>query len=127
VSPRISSSAVLIRAYTHVHDVAGLVLAILDAPDEADRIFYGVAGGPLVTTTEVAQLVRELIPGTDVQIGEELSEGEAAVVALRGELSIENARSHWAGSPATRPFARASPSTSSTTVPSIQQRLEYRR
>jgi nucleoside-diphosphate-sugar epimerase len=65
---------------------------MLDAPDDADRIFYGSAGGPLVTTTEVARIVQELVPGADVEIGEELSEAEKPVVALRGELSIDNAR-----------------------------------
>jgi len=80
------------RAYTHVHDIAGLVIAMLDAPDDADRIFYGSTGGPLVTTTEVAEIVRQLVPGADVEIGEQLSEAEQPVVALRGELSIENAR-----------------------------------
>jgi UDP-glucose 4-epimerase len=80
------------RAYTHVRDVAGLVVAMLDAPDDADRIFYGSAGGAMTTTTEVAEIVRELVPGADVEIGEELSEAEKPVAALRGELSIENAR-----------------------------------
>jgi len=88
------------RAYTHVRDIAGLVIAMLDAPDDADRIFYGAAGGPLVTTSEVAQIVRELVPGADVEIGEELSEAEKPVVALRGELSIENARTQLGWEPA---------------------------
>lgn len=87
------------RAYTHVRDIAGLVIAMLDAPDEADRIFYGAAGGALVTTTEVAEIVRELVPGADVAIGETLSEAEKPVVALRGELSIENARSQLGWEP----------------------------
>jgi UDP-glucose 4-epimerase len=79
------------RAYTHAIDVAGLVVAMLDAPDDADRIFYGSAGGPMTTTTEVAEIVRGLLPGADVEIGEELSEAEKPVAALRAELSIENA------------------------------------
>ena len=87
------------RAYTHARDIAGLVIAMLDAPDDADRIFYGSAGGPLVTTTEVAKIVRELVPGADVEIGEELSEAEKPVVALRGELSIENARAQLGWEP----------------------------
>ena len=87
------------RGYTHVRDIAGLVLAMLDAPDDADRIFYGAAGGPLVTTSEVARIVRELVPGADVEIGEELSEAEKPVVALRGELSIENARAQLGWEP----------------------------
>jgi UDP-glucose 4-epimerase len=87
------------RAYTHARDIAGLVIAMLDAPDNADRIFYGSAGGPLVTTSEVAQIVRELVPGADVEIGEELSEAEKPVAALRGELSIENARTQLGWEP----------------------------
>ena len=71
------------RAYTHARDIASLVVAMLDAPDDADRIFYGSTGGAMATTTEVAQIVRELVPGADVEIGEELSEAEKPVVALR--------------------------------------------
>lgn len=80
------------RAYTHVQDIASLVVSLLDAPDDADRIFYGSTGGPLVSTSEVAELVRDVIPGSDVEIGEELSEEERPVAALRGELLVENAR-----------------------------------
>ena len=87
------------RPYTHVRDIAGLVLAMLDAPDDADRIFYGSTGGPMVTTTEVAEIVRELVPGADIEIGEELSEAEKPVVALRAELSIENARTQLGWEP----------------------------
>jgi UDP-glucose 4-epimerase len=87
------------RAYTHARDIAGLVVAMLDAPDGADRIFYGSTGGAMVTTTEVAQIVRELVPGADVEIGEELSEAEKPVVALRAELSIENARAQLGWEP----------------------------
>ena len=87
------------RAYTHARDIAGLVVAMLDAPGDADRIFYGSTGGKMVTTTEVAQIVRELVPGADVEIGEELSEAEKPVVALRAELSIENARAQLGWEP----------------------------
>jgi UDP-glucose 4-epimerase len=80
------------RSYTHAEDIAGLVLTMLEAPDDADRIFYGATGEPLVTTTKVAELVREIVPGADVSIGEELSEAEKSVAAMRGRLSIENAR-----------------------------------
>ena len=46
----------------------------------------------MVTTTEVGLIVRDLVPGADVEIGEELSEAEKPVVALRGRLSVDNAR-----------------------------------
>jgi UDP-glucose 4-epimerase len=87
------------RAYTHARDIAGLVLAMLAAPDDADRIFYGATGEELTTTTEVAQIVRELVPGAQVEIGEELSEAERPVVAMRGRLSIENARTQLGWEP----------------------------
>ncbi len=80
------------RPYTHAQDIAGLVVAMLDGPDDADRIFYGSTGGPMVTTTEVAQMVREIVPGADIEIGAGLSEAEKPVVALRAQLSVENAR-----------------------------------
>lgn len=80
------------RDYTHAADIASLVVAVLDGPDDADRIFYGATGEPLVTTTEVARLVNELVPGADVAIGEELSEAEIPVMELRGQLSVDNAR-----------------------------------
>jgi nucleoside-diphosphate-sugar epimerase len=80
------------RDYTHASDIGGLVVAMLAAPDDADRIFYGATGRPLVTTTEVARIVMELVPGADIEIGEELTEAEKPIVELRGQLSIANAR-----------------------------------
>jgi UDP-glucose 4-epimerase len=80
------------RDYTHATDIAGLVLALLSAPENSDRIFYGATGEPLVTTTEVARIVMEVVPGADIKIGSTLADAEKAVVALRGQLSIRNAR-----------------------------------
>lgn len=87
------------RDYTHARDIASLVLAVLAAPDGADRVFYGATGEPLVTTSEVAALVREIVPGADVSVGDELSDDEKPVAALRGQLSIENARTQLAWEP----------------------------
>jgi nucleoside-diphosphate-sugar epimerase len=88
------------RDYTHAADIASLVLAVLGAPPDADRIFYGATGEPLATTSEVAALVREVVSGADVSIGEELSEAERPIAALRGQLSIENARAQLGWAPA---------------------------
>jgi nucleoside-diphosphate-sugar epimerase len=90
------------RDYTHAADIASLVVAVLDGPDDADRIFYGATGEPLVTTTEVAELVNELVAGADVAIGEELSEAEIPVMELRGQLSVENAREQLGWEPTYR-------------------------
>jgi nucleoside-diphosphate-sugar epimerase len=87
------------RDYTHAEDIATLVLAVLEAPDDADRIFYGATGEPLVTTTQVAEYVREVVPGADVSIGEELAEAEKGVVSMRGQLSTENSRAQLGWEP----------------------------
>jgi UDP-glucose 4-epimerase len=47
----------------------------------------------------VAEIVRGLVPGADVEIGEELSEAEKPVAGLRAELSIENARTQLGWEP----------------------------
>jgi nucleoside-diphosphate-sugar epimerase len=80
------------RDYTHVDDVAALAAALLEAPDEADRVFYAATGEPLITAGDVAQVVRELIPGADIEIADGLSEADQLEIRYRGRLSIENAK-----------------------------------
>lgn len=89
---RFESGGSHIRDYTHAADIASLVVALLRAPEDADRIFYGATGEPLTPTSDVARLVMELIPGADIKIQKRLSEDERAVAELRGRLSIDNAR-----------------------------------
>ena len=71
------------RAYTHARDIAGLVVAMLDAPDDADRIFYGSHGRAAGDHHRGRADRARARPGADVEIGEELSEAEKPVVALR--------------------------------------------
>jgi nucleoside-diphosphate-sugar epimerase len=80
------------RDYTHAADLASLVASILEGPDEADRIFYGATGRPLCTASEVAAIVRELVPGSVVEIGDEWTEIDRLELPIRGQYSIENAR-----------------------------------
>jgi nucleoside-diphosphate-sugar epimerase len=87
-----SSGGPLARDYTHVADVASLAVALLDAPDGADRVFYAATGEPLVTAAEVAKIVMELVPGSRIEIADALSETDEATLRFRGRLSIENAR-----------------------------------
>jgi nucleoside-diphosphate-sugar epimerase len=86
------------RAYTHVEDVTSLTAAILEAPEGADRVFYGSNGGPLVTASEVASLVREVVPAADIEIGEALGPEDRFELNIRGVLSVDNARQQlgWA-------------------------------
>jgi nucleoside-diphosphate-sugar epimerase len=80
------------RDYTHAADVAGLAAALLDAPDDADRVFYGATGEPLVTAGELATLVMELVPGSEIEIPDVLTEADQMELPYRGRLSVENSR-----------------------------------
>jgi nucleoside-diphosphate-sugar epimerase len=80
------------RDYTHASDVASLAAELVDAPDDADRVFYGATGQPLVTAAEVARIVMELVPGSRIEIADILSEADQMELPYRGRLSIENAR-----------------------------------
>jgi UDP-glucose 4-epimerase len=80
----------------HVEDVARAVLAALDAPDPTGRI-YDITGGERVTLDHVAALVRERIPGADIELGPgHLSEpdrqGPIAITAADRELGY---RPRW--------------------------------
>ena len=80
------------RDYTHASDLASLAVACLEGPDDADRIFYGATGEPLVTAGDVARIVMELVPGSRIDIADVLSEQDQMELPYRGVLSIENAR-----------------------------------
>jgi UDP-glucose 4-epimerase len=69
---RLPHGASVPRDYTHVHDIAGIAAAALSVPASRlrHRVFYAASGmNPLVTAGEVAQIVREMVPGADVDIG----------------------------------------------------------
>jgi nucleoside-diphosphate-sugar epimerase len=80
------------RDYTHAADVAQLALQAVDKPADQvqDRVFYGATGQPLVTAGQVAGLVKELIPGADIEIGSGLSQADLLEIRYRGVLSIQN-------------------------------------
>lgn len=89
---RLACGGLVPRDYTNVVDLAELVVAVLDGPAEADRIFYGATGGPLRTAADVGAIVRELVPDADVEIGEAWTDVDRAELPFRGRYSIENAR-----------------------------------
>jgi UDP-glucose 4-epimerase len=89
---RLASGGPLPRDYTHVRDIASLTAAILDAPHDADRVFYAATGQPLVTAAQAAKVVMELVPGAAIEIGDTLSEDDQVELGFRGILSVENAR-----------------------------------
>jgi len=87
------------RDYTHASDVASLAVACLDAPDDADRIFYGATGEPLVTAGDVARIVMELVPGSRIEIPDILTEADQMELPYRGQLSIEANRTQLGWEP----------------------------
>jgi nucleoside-diphosphate-sugar epimerase len=87
------------RDYTHAADVASLARACLEGPDDADRIFYGATGEPLVTAAQVAQIVMELVPGSRIEIPDVLTEADQMELPYRGQLSTENARTQLGWEP----------------------------
>jgi nucleoside-diphosphate-sugar epimerase len=87
------------RDYTHASDLASLAVACLDGPDDADRVFYGATGEPLVTAGEVAEIVMDVVPGSRIEIPDVLSEADQMELPYRGRLSIDNARSQLGWEP----------------------------
>jgi len=90
------------RDYTHVRDVATLTAAVVDAPDEVDRIFFAATGEPLVTASRAARIVAELIPGARIEIANGLGPDDQGEIAFRGVLSIRNAQEQLGWGPSYR-------------------------
>ena len=82
------------RDYTHAADVAQLIVQAADIPatQVKDRVFFGATGRPLVTAGQVAEVVKQIIPGADIEIGSGLSADDLLEIRYRGVLSIDNAR-----------------------------------
>jgi UDP-glucose 4-epimerase len=87
------------RSYTHIEDCASLICAVIDAPKDADHVFYAAHGGPLTTATEVAAIVRDLVPGADIEIGDVLSDADRYELNFRAPLSMSNARNQLGWQP----------------------------
>jgi nucleoside-diphosphate-sugar epimerase len=98
-SVRLPSGGPLTRDYTHVADIADLVVALIARPAIADRVFFGATGEPLVSAAEVAEMVRRLVPDSAISIGMSLSEEDEVESGFRGRLSIENAREQLGWTP----------------------------
>jgi nucleoside-diphosphate-sugar epimerase len=73
---RVPHGRYLPRDYTHVDDIAGIAVAALDVPASQlrHRVFYAASGmNPLVNGEQVADIVREMVPGANVEIGETIT------------------------------------------------------
>lgn len=74
------------RDYTHVHDIAGIAAAALNAPSQrlTHRVFYAATGQRLVTAGEVADIINELVPGANIHMAGGLSELDKLGIRFRG-------------------------------------------
>jgi nucleoside-diphosphate-sugar epimerase len=82
------------RDYTHVADCGDGIVVALQAPPwqaGAQRII-NVASGSARTAAEVAKIVRDTIPGADIEIGDELTPLEEQNVKMRASLDIRAAK-----------------------------------
>jgi nucleoside-diphosphate-sugar epimerase len=93
------SGGKLPRDYTHVQDVADLTAAVLNADNDTDKVFYAATGQPLVTASEVAKIIRELLPGASISVSNELSPLDEMEASFRGVLSIANAQEQLGWTP----------------------------
>ena len=82
------------RDYTHVLDCSdGIVTALMAPPWKAgEQRVINVASGNARTASEVAKIVRDTIPGSDIEIGDELTPLEEQNVKMRTSLDIAAAK-----------------------------------
>jgi nucleoside-diphosphate-sugar epimerase len=82
------------RDYTHVLDCSdGIVVALLAQPWKAgEQRVINVASGDARTATEIAKIVRDTIPGADIEIGDALTPLEEQNVKMRTSLDINAAK-----------------------------------
>jgi nucleoside-diphosphate-sugar epimerase len=94
----LASGGTLPRDYTHVEDVADLTVAVLNAGDNTDKIFYAATGGALADANDVAKIVMDLIPGANISVSNISTPLDEMEASFRGILSIANAREQlgWA-------------------------------
>lgn len=99
---RFPVGAAMRRDFTHAADVAQLVRRCVDvAPEDVhDRVFYGGTGRDPVTAGEVAAVVRELVPGADIEIGPGMTDEEVPDAATRGRFDLTAAREQLGYEPA---------------------------
>jgi len=92
------SGGTLPRDYTHVQDVADLAVALLNAGDDTDKVFYAATGQPLADANDVAKIIMDLVPGASISVSNVSTPLDDMEASFRGILSIANAREQlgWA-------------------------------
>ncbi len=82
------------RDYTHVLDCGDGIVAALQAPSwkAGEQRVINVASGNARTAAEVAEIVRDKVPGADIEIGDDLTPLEEQNVKMRASLDIGAAK-----------------------------------
>jgi nucleoside-diphosphate-sugar epimerase len=78
------------RDLTHVLDVSEAIVRALDAPSipRSSSKILNVAAGRLVAASEIARIVRSVVPDADIAIGEELTPMEQENLKTRVPLDV---------------------------------------
>ncbi len=89
---RIATGGPMRRDYTYVQDCATAVVRSLEARRDGDapRVL-NVSAGRVLTASEVADVVRRIVPGADIEIGDALTPLEAASARMRAPLDVSAA------------------------------------
>jgi nucleoside-diphosphate-sugar epimerase len=92
VRVRLATGGEVPRDYFNVVDLASLVHTLVEGPSHPVRVFHGGTGEPLRTASDVAVIVRTLVPGADVEVGNEWTESDRDEVRIRGRYDVSVAR-----------------------------------
>ncbi len=90
---RFATGGPMKRDYTYVPDCAAAIvkaLAIAPLAEGTQRVF-NVSAGAARAAAEVAQIVRRVVPGADIEIGDTLTPLEAVNARMRASLDISAA------------------------------------
>jgi nucleoside-diphosphate-sugar epimerase len=95
----LASGGTLPRDYTHVRDVADLTVAVLNAGDDTDKVFYAATGQALADANDVARIIMDLVPGSSISVSNVSTPLDDMEASFRGILSIANAREQLGWTP----------------------------
>jgi UDP-glucose 4-epimerase len=81
------------RDYTYVQDCVNALICALRAEEkELTQRVYLTTSGEIFSSIQVAELIKEMIPGAAIEIGSALSDAEKIDAAKRGKLDISLAK-----------------------------------
>ena len=94
VPTRFATGGPMKRDYTHVFDCCDAIVLALNAPlwKQGEQRVLNVAAGKAHTAMEVADMVRRIVPGADIEIGDTLTPLEEANVKMRAPLDVAAAK-----------------------------------